>query len=141
MDSPEIVDALGYIAELARPGCVNESANAIDDNEGAQLFFQGEAAMHPIGVWLVSWAIEEAPDLDFDYVNLPEMPGEGRPGLRDRGRHRLHGQRPVGAHRHRGGVPRPAPPPEYNSQMIEAGGHRWPPVPSTARTSIRGSSR
>ena len=28
----------------------------IDDNAGAQLFFQGEAAMHPIGSWLVSWA-------------------------------------------------------------------------------------
>jgi raffinose/stachyose/melibiose transport system substrate-binding protein len=30
--------------------------------------------MHPIGSWLVSWAIDEAPDLDFDYVNLPAMP-------------------------------------------------------------------
>jgi raffinose/stachyose/melibiose transport system substrate-binding protein len=77
MDSPEIVDALGYVAELSETGIVNESANAIDDNEGAQLFFQGEAAMHPIGSWLVSWAIEEAPDLNFDYFNLPEMPGEG----------------------------------------------------------------
>ena len=77
MDSPEIVDALGYVAQLSEAGIVNESANAIDDNEGAQLFFQGEAAMHPIGSWLVSWAIEEAPDLNFDYFNLPEMPGEG----------------------------------------------------------------
>jgi ABC-type glycerol-3-phosphate transport system substrate-binding protein len=30
--------------------------------------------MHPIGSWLVSWAIDEAPELDFDYVNLPAMP-------------------------------------------------------------------
>ena len=30
--------------------------------------------MHPIGSWLVSWAIDEAPDLDFDFVNLPAMP-------------------------------------------------------------------
>jgi len=64
----------GYITELADHKCVNESANSIDDNEGAQLFFQGKAAMHPIGSWLVSWAIDEAPDLDFDYVNLPAMP-------------------------------------------------------------------
>ena len=77
MDSPEIVEALGYVADLAEAGVVNESANAIDDNEGAQLFFQGQAAMHPIGSWLVSWAIEEAPDLNFDYFNLPAMPGEG----------------------------------------------------------------
>jgi len=77
MDSPEIVEALGYVAELGETGIVNESANAIDDNEGAQLFFQGQAAMHPIGSWLVSWAIEEAPDLNFDYFNLPAMPGAG----------------------------------------------------------------
>ena len=39
-----------------------------------QLFFQGEASMHAIGSWLVSSAIDEAPELDFDYVNLPAMP-------------------------------------------------------------------
>lgn len=74
-DTAEWEDALGYVAELRDSGCVNESVNAINDNEGAQLFFQGTAAMHPIGSWLVSWAIEEAPDLSFDYVNLPAMPG------------------------------------------------------------------
>ena len=72
--TPEWEKAFGYIKELADHKCVNDSANAIDDNEGAQLFFQGKAAMHPIGSWLVSWAIDEAPDLDFDYVNLPAMP-------------------------------------------------------------------
>lgn len=76
-DTPEWVEAFGYVQELADHNCVNESANAIDDNEGAQLFFQGEAAMHAIGSWLVSWAIDEAPDLNFDFVNLPEMPGAG----------------------------------------------------------------
>ena len=35
--------------------------------------------MHPIGSWLVSWAIEEAPELEFDFVNLPAMP-EGSAG-------------------------------------------------------------
>ncbi len=80
-NTPEWVEAFGYIKELADNGCVNESANAIADNEGAQLFFQGEAAMHPIGSWLVSWAIGEAPDLNFDYVNLPAMPnGAGDQG-------------------------------------------------------------
>ena len=72
--TPEWEAAFGYIKELADHKCVNDSANAIDDNEGAQLFFQEKAAMHPIGSWLVSWAIDENPDLDFDYVNLPAMP-------------------------------------------------------------------
>lgn len=76
-NTPEWVEAFGYVEELADHNCVNESANAVDDNEGAQLFFQGKAAMHAIGSWLVSWAIDEAPDLNFDYVNLPAMPGEG----------------------------------------------------------------
>jgi raffinose/stachyose/melibiose transport system substrate-binding protein len=76
--TPEWEKAFGFIAELRDHNCVNESANAIDDNAGAQLFFQGKAAMHAIGSWLVSWAIDEAPDLDFDYVNIPPMPdGEG----------------------------------------------------------------
>jgi len=76
-NTPEWVEAFGYVKDLADHNCVNESANAIDDNEGAQLFFQGKAAMHAIGSWLVSWAIDEAPDLNFDYVNLPSMPGAG----------------------------------------------------------------
>jgi raffinose/stachyose/melibiose transport system substrate-binding protein len=80
--TPEWETAFGYIKQLADAGCVNESANAIDDNGGAQLFFQGKAAMHPIGSWLVSWAIDEAPDLDFDYVNLPAMP-DGSAGNQD----------------------------------------------------------
>jgi raffinose/stachyose/melibiose transport system substrate-binding protein len=76
--TPEWEKAFGYIKQLADAKCVNDSANAIDDNAGAQLFFQGKAAMHPIGSWLVSWAIDEAPDLQFDYVNLPAMPdGKG----------------------------------------------------------------
>jgi raffinose/stachyose/melibiose transport system substrate-binding protein len=78
-DTPEWKTAFGYVEDLAEHKCVNESVNAIDDNEGAQLFFQGKAAMHAIGSWLVSWAIDEAPDLDFDFVNLPAMPGEADP--------------------------------------------------------------
>jgi raffinose/stachyose/melibiose transport system substrate-binding protein len=80
--TPEWEQAFGYIAELADHGCVNESVNAVDDNAGAQLFFQEQAAMHPIGSWLVSWAIDENPDLDFDFVNLPAMP-EGAAGNQD----------------------------------------------------------
>jgi raffinose/stachyose/melibiose transport system substrate-binding protein len=79
--TPEWERAFGYIAELREHQCVNESVNAVDDTEGAQLFFQGEAAMHAIGSWLVSWAIDEAPELGFDYVNLPAMPdGAGDQG-------------------------------------------------------------
>ena len=77
-DTPEWEAAFQYVADLQAHKCVNDSVNAIDDNEGAQLFFQGKAAMHAIGSWLVSWAIDEAPDLQFDYVNLPAMPSTAK---------------------------------------------------------------
>lgn len=76
-DTPEWLEAFERVEELADNNCVNPSINAIDDNEGAQLFFQGKAAMHAIGSWLVSWAIDEAPDLQFDYFNLPALEGAG----------------------------------------------------------------
>lgn len=77
--NPEWEKAFGYVAQLREHACVNDSVNSIADNEGAQLFFQEAAAMHPIGSWLVSWAIDEAPELEFDFVNLPAMP-EGSQG-------------------------------------------------------------
>ncbi len=76
-DSPEWIGAFERVEELAEHSCVNPDINAIDDNEGAQLFFQGKAAMHAIGSWIVSWAIDEAPDLEFDWFNLPAMDGAG----------------------------------------------------------------
>ncbi|MFZ2502579.1 MAG: extracellular solute-binding protein, partial [Nocardioides sp.] len=74
-DDPAWVAAFAEIKKIADAGCVNDSAAAINDNEGAQLFFQGKAAIHPIGSWLVSWAVSEAPDLDFDFVNIPPVEG------------------------------------------------------------------
>ncbi len=77
IDNPAFIEALDYIVQMEEAGIVNESASAINDNDGAELFFRGEAAMHPIGSWLVSWAIEVAPDLNFDYFNLPPLDGAG----------------------------------------------------------------
>jgi raffinose/stachyose/melibiose transport system substrate-binding protein len=74
-DSPAWVKAMEQVKAFADKGCVNSSAAAIDDNAGAQLFFQGKAAVHPIGSWLVSWAVTEAPALNFDFVNIPPVDG------------------------------------------------------------------
>lgn len=74
-NDPAWVAAFEEIQKIADAGCMNEGANAINDNEGAQLFFQGNAATHPIGSWIVSWAIDEAPDLGFDFVNIPAVTG------------------------------------------------------------------
>lgn len=80
--TPEWEQALGYVVELREHHCVNDSVNAVDDTAGMQLFFQGEAAMHAIGSWLVTSAIDEAPNLEFDFVNLPALP-DGAAGNQD----------------------------------------------------------
>ncbi|MFD0716361.1 ABC transporter substrate-binding protein [Paenibacillus sp. GCM10027626] len=74
-NSPEFVTAYGYVQQLWDKGYVNDSANAIADNEGDMLFLNGRAAMHPIGSWLVSIAVEEAPELELGYFNLPSISG------------------------------------------------------------------
>ena len=77
MDSPGASRGLTTSFKCKWRALSTRSANAINDNDGAELFFRGEAAMHPIGSWLVSWAIEVAPDLNFDFFNLPPLDGAG----------------------------------------------------------------
>ncbi len=77
MNDPSVIAALDTASIFHEEELVNASIAGSDDTEGAQLFFQGLSGMHPIGSWLVSWAIEEAPDLDFDYFNMPAMDGDG----------------------------------------------------------------
>ncbi|MFI0366624.1 ABC transporter substrate-binding protein [Actinomadura sp. 1N219] len=76
-DNPGWSEALGHVAELRDHKCLNDTASALDDTQSAQMFLQEKAAMHPVGSWLVSTAIEEAPKLEIDYVNLPAVPGAG----------------------------------------------------------------
>ncbi|GGD86366.1 ABC transporter substrate-binding protein [Paenibacillus nasutitermitis] len=72
-NSPDFVTAYGYVKQLWDKGYLNDSVNAIADNEGDMLFFNGKAAMHPIGSWLVPTAVEEAPELELGYFNLPSI--------------------------------------------------------------------
>ncbi|MCU6708667.1 ABC transporter substrate-binding protein [Paenibacillus sp. J5C_2022] len=74
-NSADFVTAYGYVQELWDKGYINDSVNAIADNEGDMMFFNGQAAMHPIGSWLVPIAVEEAPNIEMDYFNLPAIPG------------------------------------------------------------------
>lgn len=73
--SPDFVTAYGYVKTLWDNGYINDSVNAIADNEGDMLFFNGKAGMHPIGSWLVPTALEEAPDFQMDYFNLSSIAG------------------------------------------------------------------
>jgi raffinose/stachyose/melibiose transport system substrate-binding protein len=73
MNSPEFVKGLTVLADLAKAGYVNESVNSIADNEAASQFFQGKAAFHPIGSWLIGTQQGEAPDFKMDFINLPAI--------------------------------------------------------------------
>ena len=77
MNSPEMADALGYIAELADKGYINDSVNALADDEANTQFFLGKAAMIVIGSWLMADAETDGDGLDFDYFNTPELEGAG----------------------------------------------------------------
>jgi raffinose/stachyose/melibiose transport system substrate-binding protein len=75
MNGPEFVKGLTVLADLAKNGYVNESVNSISDNEAASLFFQGKAAIHPIGSWLIGTQQEQAPNFKMDFINLPSIAG------------------------------------------------------------------
>ncbi|MSW72754.1 MAG: extracellular solute-binding protein [Actinobacteria bacterium] len=73
MNGPEFIKGLTVLSDLAKNGYVNESVNSIADNEAASLFFQGKAAFHPIGSWLVGTQQDQAPDFKMDFINLPAI--------------------------------------------------------------------
>jgi raffinose/stachyose/melibiose transport system substrate-binding protein len=73
MDSGGMITTLGYIGELADRGLINESVNALADDEANTQFFLGKAAMIPIGSWLMADAATDGEGLDFGYFNTPEI--------------------------------------------------------------------
>lgn len=75
MNSDGIVETLGLIKELADKGLINDSVNALADDEANTQFFLGKAAMIPIGSWLMADAATDGEGLDFDYFNTPPIDG------------------------------------------------------------------
>jgi raffinose/stachyose/melibiose transport system substrate-binding protein len=79
MNSPEMVTAFGHLQELWDNGYINESVNALPDDQATSQFLLGESAMIGIGSWLVSDQISQAPDLKLNYFNMPDIDGAGDP--------------------------------------------------------------
>ncbi|BBH21925.1 hypothetical protein Back11_32700 [Paenibacillus baekrokdamisoli] len=80
-NTPEFAKAMSYMKQIWDNQYINESVNGINDDEGAALFFNGKAAMYPSGGWFISGAKDHAPDMDYDYFNMPNMPeGKGDQG-------------------------------------------------------------
>lgn len=72
--NPDFIRAFGLFEEMAEKGYFNEGMNGMDADPGMMGFFQGFAAMHPIGSWLVPEALTSAPE-DFRYsaFNTPAI--------------------------------------------------------------------
>lgn len=61
-DSEPVVNALALVQELAESNVLVPGINGITEAQGAQLFYQGRAAMFYGGSWYPSTIIEQAPE-------------------------------------------------------------------------------
>jgi len=70
------VKGLGMIEQMAAAGYFNEGLNGMSDMEAIMLFFQGRAAMHPIGGWIINHAKKAAPEgFEYDAFKMPAVEG------------------------------------------------------------------
>ena len=68
------VQAFGLLEELADAGAFNADLTSLGADPAMNAFFQGAAAMHPIGSWLVPIAAENAPEgFRYDVFNTPRI--------------------------------------------------------------------
>ena len=71
-NTPDFEKALTLIDELRQAGGFNKDIAGLGADPAMNTFFQGAAAMHPIGSWLVSSASELADKtFDYDEFNTP----------------------------------------------------------------------
>lgn len=71
-NTPDFEKALTLIDEIRQAGGFNKDIAGLGADPAMSTFFQGAAAMHPIGSWLVSSAAELAEkDFDYDEFNTP----------------------------------------------------------------------
>src|SRR5690625_176854 len=72
----EFVDSLSVIDELTKMGAFNEDMNTLDDIQSREQFFQGDAAMHIAGSWIVTPLIEGISDnKNIGVAIFPEIAG------------------------------------------------------------------
>lgn len=72
---PSAVEAWGYIKRMIDAGVFVNGANAMDDATARQLFINGTTAMYDSGSWTMGIFSSDAPDLNYDYFNLPPING------------------------------------------------------------------
>jgi raffinose/stachyose/melibiose transport system substrate-binding protein len=75
-NQPEFLKAFELFKQLADVKAFNPDMPSLGADPGMSGFFNGAAAMHPIGSWLVSTALDSAPeDFEYDAFNTPLIAG------------------------------------------------------------------
>ncbi len=75
-NQPEFLKAFELFKQLADVKAFNADMPSLGADPGMSGFFNGAAAMHPIGSWLVSTALDSAPeDFEYDAFNTPLISG------------------------------------------------------------------
>ena len=69
------MEAWGYIKRLIDAEVFVKGANAMDDGAARTLFVDGTTAIYNSGSWTPGIFVNEAPDLKYDYFNLPPING------------------------------------------------------------------
>jgi raffinose/stachyose/melibiose transport system substrate-binding protein len=72
---PAAVEAWGYIKRLIDAEVFVKGANAMDDGAARTLFVDGTSAIYNSGSWTPGIFVNEAPDLEYNYFNLPPING------------------------------------------------------------------
>lgn len=69
-------EAWGYIRQLIDAGVFVKGANSMDDSTSRQLFNKGTTAIYDSGSWTMDIFKNDAPNLNYDYFNLPKIKGK-----------------------------------------------------------------
>jgi raffinose/stachyose/melibiose transport system substrate-binding protein len=78
---PEFIEALQFLQDLGKLNPFQRGYNTIDENQMAQIYFEGKAAMFINGAWATSNVVQNAPKSVLDQTHVMIFPGiEGGKG-------------------------------------------------------------
>jgi raffinose/stachyose/melibiose transport system substrate-binding protein len=75
-DDPEVVDAIRiWFDEMNKAGCFVPDPAAVSYDDGATLFYSGQALMHFTGTWLMSAVLQNVQDFEVGWMFFPSVGG------------------------------------------------------------------
>lgn len=76
-DDPEVVNAIRiWFDQMNKAGCFVPDPAAVSYDDGAALFYSGQALMHFTGTWLMGRVLENATDFEVGWLFFPSVDGK-----------------------------------------------------------------